>query len=111
MVVLSILNKDGNPSQELSFSDEGLFNTRLRRKKSILDLLLDNGVEIYFGCMGGSCSACVVTLLSGEEHLDREGLNAQIYKGIASNEILTCIATIKDKVPEDAKIVIQTKYN
>lgn len=40
--------------------------------QSILDALLDHGVEVEFSCMEGTCGTCIVTLLEGEvDHRDK----------------------------------------
>ena len=60
--------------------------------------------------MGGSCSACVVKVIKGSEFLDNEGLHEQIYKGIDSDDILTCIATIKDEfMKTNSEITVKLK--
>lgn len=109
MAKLKVFDKDGNLITVLDINDENSYNKILKRKKSILDLLLDNKIDIYYGCMGGSCSACVCEIMSGEEHIDREGLHEQIYKGIGEKDILTCIATIKESSMESGEIEIKTK--
>ncbi len=45
---LKIHNKKGEFEQEIILSG----------KRSLLDDMLDNGAQVFFGCMGGSCSAC-----------------------------------------------------
>ena len=109
MAKLKVFNKDGNMIATVDVTEEKSYNKILRRKKSILDILLDNKIDIYYGCMGGSCSACVCEIISGGEHIDREGLHEQIYKGIGEKDILTCIATIKDSSMQDGEIEIKTK--
>lgn len=108
---MKVYNKDDKMIKEIRLSDDDLVNKRFNRKKSVLDILLDNDVEIFFGCMGGSCSACVCELMKGEENIDREGIHPQVYRGIAEDEFLTCIATIKENLPESAEIELRTKYN
>ena len=109
MAKLKVFDKDDNLMMSLDVTNENSYNKILKRKKSILDILLDNKIDIYYGCMGGSCSACVCEVMSGSEHIDREGLHEQIYKGINEKDILTCIATIKDGSMENGEIEIKTK--
>ena len=96
MVKLIIYNKENSLVTTLQIKEEDAYNKILKRKKSILDILLDNKVEIYYGCMGGSCSACKCIILSGLNNINKEGLHEMIYKNIENNEILSCISTIKD---------------
>jgi ferredoxin len=109
MAVIKVLNKDGNLINEIEVNVENTFNKILKRKKSILDILLDNKIDIYYGCMGGSCSACVCEIIEGKEHIDKEGLHEQVYKGIGEKDFLSCIATIKDESIENGIIEIKTK--
>ena len=110
MVKLKILNKDNEIIRELDLKEEDLVNKRFKRKESILDILLNNKVDQPFGCMGGSCSACVCAVVSGNHLVDNEGLHPQIYKGIESNQILTCIATIKDEATQDDVVEIKQLF-
>mgnify|MGYP006270193911 CR=1 FL=1 len=110
MVKLRVFDKDDKEIKTLELKDEQLVNQRFKRKNSILDILLDNGVNMFYGCMGGSCSACVCDLINGEEYIEREGVHEQVYKGISENEFLTCIASIKQGLSEDSIIEIRTKF-
>lgn len=110
MVVLKVYNKDDVLAATLHLKEDDLVNKRFQRKNSVLDILLNNNVEIYYGCMGGSCSACVCDLISGEEHIDREGIHEQVYQGIEPTEFLTCIATVKEDASDEAFIEIRTKF-
>lgn len=110
MVKLLISSSNGSLIKEITLNDENLINQRFKRKKSILDLLIENGINIHFGCMGGSCSACVVELISGEENIDREGCGNQIYRGIAINQMLTCIAAIKQGLDENSKVELKLVF-
>jgi len=43
----------------------------IEEDESILDILLEEGVEVDFGCMEGVCGACMTNVLDGEiEHRD-----------------------------------------
>lgn len=99
-----VYDKNENLLKSLNLTEEDLINKRFKRKKSILDILLDNNIQIFFGCMGGSCSACVCKVKSGEEFIDREGVGAQIFQGIAKEELLTCIATIRQNLSDSDTI-------
>lgn len=110
MVKLKVYDKDNIEIKTLDLKDEDLVNQRFRRKNSILDLLLNNGVNMFYGCMGGSCSACVCELISGEQFIDKEGIHEQVFKGIKDNEFLTCIASIKEGLNSSDTIEIKTKF-
>lgn len=110
MVLIKVFDKKDRLIMDIDAKPEHRYNQRLRRKKSILAILLDNQIELYYGCMGGSCSACVTELVSGEEFIDKEGLHEQIYKGIRGKDFLSCIATVKDEIDEDnSTIVLKTR--
>ena len=96
MVRLMIYSNENNLVKTLDIREEDAYNKVLKRKKSILDILLDNKVDIYYGCMGGSCSACKCIILSGLDNINKEGLHEMIYKNIEDNEILSCISTIRN---------------
>ena len=109
MVTIKVLDKKDRPVMDIDTTPEQRYNQRLRRKKSILAILLDNQVDIYYGCMGGSCSSCVCELISGAEFIDKEGLHPQIYKGIKEGDFLSCIASVKEGIDESAVITVKTK--
>lgn len=95
-VKLKVNNKDGSFDKEIEVPN----------KKSLLDEMLDKNVEVYFGCMGGSCSACKCKILKGMEHIDKEAMGPQVYKDVAEDEVLSCIAKVKDEA-QDVEIEIQ----
>lgn len=105
-IKLKFYSKENSFIGEFLIDEEKRFNKRLRRKKSILDLALDNNVNIQFGCMGGSCSACICEILSGEEFVEIGGIKEQIYK-TEGKKFLSCMATIKDEIPQDAVVEIK----
>ncbi|MCA9460371.1 MAG: (2Fe-2S)-binding protein [Nanoarchaeota archaeon] len=104
---LVFFDKNNNLLKKLTLNEEETLNKRFKRKKSILDIALDNGIDLKYGCMGGSCSACICEIIKGGEFIDREGLHEIVFKGVKENEILTCIATLKDKIPKDNLIEIK----
>ena len=56
--------------------------------KSILDVLLDNGVNAQFGCMQGVCGMCEVALLDGvPDHRDQI-LNKETQQ--ANTRLIVC---------------------
>lgn len=75
--------------------------------RSILDNMLDEDIQIFYGCMGGSCGACKCELVEGEEYIEKEGIRPKIYKGITGKEFLPCVAKLKNNIPENAKITIK----
>ncbi len=66
----------------------------------------DNGADIPFSCGVGACRTCVGKCTSGKEHINPEALGTQ-HIDTEDDEILTCIAGIKEDAPEDAKIEIE----
>lgn len=110
MVTLVVKNKDDKVKRELHLTEDDLVNKRFNRQNSILDISLNNNLDIPYGCMGGSCSACVCELVKGKDAVDKEGLHEQVYKGIGEEDILTCISTIKQDLPPETEIIIKTKF-
>ena len=88
---LKVYDKKGNFEQEIE----------LGGKRSLLDDMLDNGINVFFGCMGGSCSACKCKVTKGIEHIDKEALGPQVYTDVADDEVLSCIARAKEGVDEE----------
>ena len=43
---------------------------RIEPGRDVLGLLLDQGAEIQYLCMAGSCGTCRVRVCAGREHLD-----------------------------------------
>jgi ferredoxin len=68
----------------------------LEGKKSFLDEMLDHNIQVFYGCMGGSCSACKCKILSGNEFVDKEAMGPQVYSDVKEDEILSCIAKVKE---------------
>ena len=111
MVTIKVYNGSDKLAYEFVPTKEEMYNSKRKRKNSILDILLNKEINVYVGCMGGSCCACVCELVSGKEHLDIEGCGTQIYKGIPESSFLTCIATIKEDLKDDAVIEIKKAYD
>ena len=103
---ITFLDKNNNLIKTIHPKPEELINKRSKKAKSLLDIGLDNGVDIKFGCMGGSCSACKCKIIKGENQIDKEGLNKQIYKDVKDDEFLSCIGTVKEN-KEDQEIKIK----
>ncbi len=78
-----------------------------KQDRSILDNMLDEDIQIFYGCMGGSCGACKCQIEEGEEFIEKEGIRPKIYKGISGKEFLPCVAKLKKNIPQDAKITIK----
>lgn len=83
-----IYDKNGKFEEEITLSE----------KKSLLDDMLDNGVQVFFGCMGGSCSACKCRIVKGADLIDKEALGEQRYGDVKENEFLSCITRVKEGV-------------
>ena len=96
MTKLEIYSMEDELIRTIEVTKENSYNKRLRLDKTILDFLLDNDIKITYGCMGGSCGACIVDILSGGEFIDREGSHKIVLKSLKENEALTCITTVKE---------------
>ena len=94
MVKLKIYNKDNSFLNEI----------KLNSKEEILNQLINNNIEIFYGCMGGSCGACASTILKGEEHIDKEARKPAVFKGLKDKEFLPCIARVKEDNDEIIEI-------
>ncbi len=93
-IKITVYNKDGSFNKEFQGTSD----------IALLDQLIEENTDIYYGCMGGSCSACKCKILKGMEHIDKEGFGKQVYQGVKENEVLSCITKIKDK---DCEIEIE----
>jgi len=107
-IKISFLDKNNNLIKTINPKEDELINKRFKRKKSILDIALDNNIDLKYGCMGGSCSACKCEIINGGEFLDLEGVRKLVFKGMNENEILTCLVTLKD-LKENQKVEITIK--
>lgn len=107
MKELVVYDKEDNLLKTIELTEDVLMNKRFRRKNSMLDILIENDIQIFFGCMGGSCSACKCKIISGREHIDNEGISRQVYKDVKDDEVLSCITTINDNIPDDVKIEVK----
>lgn len=105
-IKLIFYSKDNSFLGEYIIPKDKRYNKTLRRKKSVLDIAIDNNVPIKFGCMGGSCSACICEIKSGQDYIEKGGIKEQIYVTEGKN-ILTCMATIKDDLPNDATVELK----
>ena len=108
-IQLEIKDKNNNPINSILIKENNLY-TKTGREKSILDIFLDNDIEIFYGCMGGSCGACICDIVEGEEYIDKEKIRTQVYKNVNQKEVLTCIAGFKENTPKNSKIVIKKKF-
>ena len=106
MTKLEIYSIDDELIKSIMITKENSYNKRLRMDKTILDFLLENDIKMPYGCMGGSCGACIVEILQGHEFVDREGSHKIVLKSIKENDALTCISTIKEF---DEKNIVKLK--
>lgn len=61
--------------------------------ETILNRALDQGIELPFGCMSGSCTTCVGILMEGEVTMDVDMALSADDK--SNGQILTCQAVPK----------------
>ena len=65
--------------------------------QSLLQSLLDAGIEMDYSCEGGVCGTCVVPLVSGEvEHMD-EFLMDDEY----ADQMITCVSRGEGEIEID----------
>ncbi len=93
-----IIIKDNSGNQVTEFKDNG--------EDSIGVQAQDSGADIPFSCGVGACRTCVGKCTSGKEHINPEAIGPQ-HIDVEDDEILTCIAGIKEDAPDDAKIEIE----
>jgi len=87
---LSIYNKDNSLEKEIECNSE----------KTLLDQMLVNNSSIHTGCFGGSCGACKCEIIEGEKFIDREAIKLAVYKDLKNNQVLPCIAKLKENVKD-----------
>ena len=110
MPTVTYLDSTNKEMGNVSLNENDMYNSLLKCKKTFLDFALDRDIPLKFGCMGGSCSACKCEVVKGQEHIDREGIGKQVYKDVKENEILTCIATFKDGIKDDAQVTLKQHF-
>ena len=96
MAKIIIKNNDGK--KVAAFKDNG--------DDSIGVQAQDNGADIPFSCGVGACRTCVGKCTSGKEHVNKEAIGTQ-HIDVEDDEILTCIAGVKEDAPDDAIIEIE----
>ncbi len=69
-----------------------------------------NGGDIFVACCTGACLVCGCTIVSGEEHVDKEKFGSQLAM-LEANQVCSCIAWIYDESNEstEEKTVILQK--
>jgi ferredoxin len=106
MIKINFIDKNEKEIKQIKINKENLI--KRRRKKSILEIAIENNIPMKYGCMGGSCGACISKIINGEEYLNIEGMRKLVYKGLKENEFLPCIAQIKEEYEDkDIEIKIQ----
>ncbi len=60
---------------------------------TILNKALDESIELPFGCMSGSCTTCMATLVEGEVTMEVDDVLTADDK--AAGKVLTCQAVPK----------------
>lgn len=99
MTKLKIYNKDQSFLNQIT----------LNGKDNFLKQMLNNNIQIYYGCQGGSCGACACTIINGKENIDTEAKKKAVFKGLEKGEFLPCIAKIKENLKGDEIIEIKKK--
>ena len=87
-----IFNRDGSPSRIVSAVEQ----------KSLLDNLIDQGVEIDHSCGGnGTCGTCCVQVVNGHENLsERSDVEIEMAndRGLKTQERLCCQTNVFGKI-------------
>lgn len=76
---------------ELQFTIDGKkYKVPIASQQAILDVLLENGYNIPYGCRSGFCTECKAKLLSGS--VDMKVKTQLCAEDVKENYILTCQA-------------------
>lgn len=79
--------------------------------KLITEMASTNDVEIPFSCGAGACGLCMCEVIEGREIINDAFLSHPLME-LEENQVLTCIASIKDEYFDDWKdhMVILKRY-
>lgn len=68
----------------------------------------EEGAPVPISCGSGACRTCVMKVVEGMEHLDKEAVGPAMIE-IEDDEILSCICGVKQGCCKDAKIVVNVE--
>lgn len=98
MPKVTVTDPAGNTAAEFDGNSEEALGTQAQ----------DAGAPIPFSCGVGACRTCLCKVSKGLEHIDQEAVGPK-HIMTDSDEILTCIAGIKEDAPADAEIEMQAE--
>lgn len=107
---VEILNSNGTLNKVILIEESKTYNKILKRSKSVLDLLLDFNINVYYGCMGGSCGSCILKVIKGKEFLELEYFHGNVFENLLENEFLCCIAKFSKKSFDNGFICLKLRY-
>jgi ferredoxin-NADP reductase len=64
----------------------------VRRNRTVLDALKDNGVDMMWDCLRGECGLCAVQVLDVEGELDHRDVFLDEEQQLAGETLLTCVS-------------------
>lgn len=86
--------QDASPSKGMTqltvFLDEDTFNLEIPQNKSVLESVLEAGIDAPFSCQGGVCSTCIARIKEGSAVMAKNSIltDGEIAEGLT----LTCQA-------------------
>jgi 3-ketosteroid 9alpha-monooxygenase subunit B len=83
-------DEGGDPSRLILGLNGQTHTLRWSRKDTLIDLLIDNGIEAPYLCRGGDCGTCQCVLITGKVDMDTHG--ALDDQDIAEGILLGCQA-------------------
>jgi vanillate O-demethylase ferredoxin subunit len=72
--------------------DQGDRSVTVRRDRTLLDSLTDNGVEMMWDCLRGECGLCAVRVLGAEGELDHRDVFLSDEQRREGTTIITCVS-------------------
>ena len=101
-VIIGDRSKLGEPKEIVALIDGETHTVPYKKDATILECLLDAGLNPPYSCMAGSCMACMAKIKDGLAHQNDMGILSK--DNVAANECLTCQAR-----PASKKIIVD--YN
>jgi ferredoxin-NADP reductase len=73
-------------------ADQGDRTVVVRRNRTVLDALKDNGVDMIWYCLRGECGLCAVRVLVVEGELDHRDVFLDEQQQLSGDTLLTCVS-------------------
>ena len=77
----------------VTIANRGNTSFEVKGRKPLLDELLEQGVDLPYGCQYGGCITCAAKLIEGE--LDQRGQIALNNRQINDGYVILCVARAK----------------